>query len=183
MQSAQAAANALSGEVDVRVVDSRSITRGLGNQVVQAAEAARSGKSADEVVDLLAALGPRTRVYGTLDTLEFLKRGGRIGGAQALLGTMLSIKPIVDLSNGVVEEAGKQRTRKKALLWLKQHLDNEPPVERLNVMHSNAADVGDFVDLIADRFPPADVHVGLIGPVIGTHGGPGLIGIAYQLRA
>ena len=80
-----------------------------------AAEAAAGGASADDVVALVDDLAARTHVFGALDTLDNLKKGGRIGGAQALVGSLLSIKPILDISSGKVEEAGKARTRKKAL--------------------------------------------------------------------
>ena len=114
MQSAQNGAKALEG-ADVRVVDSRSITSGLGTIVLRAATAARDGASADEVVALVEDLRPRTRVFGALNTLDNRKKGGRIGGAQAMLGSMLSVKPVIDISTGVVEQAGKPRTRRKSL--------------------------------------------------------------------
>src|SRR5690606_28531041 len=117
MASAQNAARALEGH-DIRIVDSRSITSGLGSQVTAAARAAADGASADEVVALVEEMIPRTRVYGALDTLENLKKGGRIGGAQAMLGTMLSIKPIIDISTGEVTQEAKPRTRSKALQYL-----------------------------------------------------------------
>ena len=102
IQSANQAARAV--DADVRVVDSKSITWGLGSQVVAAAVAAQEGTSAEEIVATVEGMVPRTRVYGALDTLENLKKGGRVGGAQAMLGTLLSIKPIIDISTGVVEE-------------------------------------------------------------------------------
>jgi DegV family protein with EDD domain len=102
MQSAQNAARAVADDLDVRVVDSHSITSGLGTQVLLAAEAAAGGATADEVVALVEDLAARTHVVGALDTLDNLKKGGRIGGAQALLGSLLSIKPIVDISTGKV---------------------------------------------------------------------------------
>lgn len=179
MQSAQAAASSVSDAIDVRVVDSKSITAGLGSQASILAERAREGASLDELTALSGELIDRTRVFGSLDTLEYLKKGGRIGGAQAMLGTMLSIKPCVDLSNGVVEEAGKQRTRKKALQWLKSKLVEAGNVERLAVMHAAAPDIDDFLDLIADVHPRDTVTVGYIGAVIGTHGGPGTIGVCW----
>jgi DegV family protein with EDD domain len=116
MQSAQNAARALEGEVDVRVVDSRSLTAGLGSLVMAAADEARAGATADEIVAAIEDQSDRTRVYGALDTLDNLKKGGRIGSAQALAGSVLSIKPVLDLSSGEVEEAAKARTRKKSLL-------------------------------------------------------------------
>lgn len=179
MQSAQNAARALEGELDVRVIDSRSITSGLGTQVVLAAEAAASGASADEVVALVEGLVGRTHVFGALDTLDNLKKGGRIGGAQALLGSLLSIKPILDLSSGVVEEAGKARTRRKALEVLRDKVAAAGAVEHLSVTHGFAPDVEDMLDLLAPLFPREEIRVGHIGPVIGTHGGPRVMGITW----
>jgi DegV family protein with EDD domain len=179
MQSAQAAANSVSDAIDVRVVDSKSITAGLGSQAVVLAEQAKEGAGLDDLVRLSEDLIDRTRVYGALDTLEYLKKGGRIGGAQALLGTMLSIKPCVDLSNGVVEEAGKQRTRKKSLQWLRSKVLEAGDVQRLAVMHAAAPDVDEFLDLMADTHPRDSIQVGYIGAVIGTHGGPGTLGVCW----
>ena len=106
MASAQNGARACD-EGDVRIVDSRSITWGLGSQVATAAQAAARGADADEVVALVEDMKPRTRVYGALDTLDNLKKGGRIGGAQAMLGALLSIKPIIDISTGEVQQEGQ----------------------------------------------------------------------------
>ena len=179
MQSAQTAAKSLEGKADVRIFDSRSITAGLGTQVTEAARAAREGKSADEVVALLEDLRARTRILGALDTLENLKKGGRVGGAQALVGSLLSIKPLVDLSSGKVEEAGRQRTRRKSLVWLRDRLREYDGVQHLAVMHADAKDIDEFLDLLEPDHPRDSVHVGLIGPVIGTHGGPGTIGVCW----
>jgi DegV family protein with EDD domain len=168
------------GTIDVRVVDSHSITLGLGSQVVAAAEAARGGASADDIVAMVESMAQRTRIIATLDTLENLKKGGRIGNAQALLGNLLSIKPLLDVSSGKVEEAGKARTRKKALRWLADRLLEEPVVERLSVCHGEAPDLEEFLDLLAPRFPRDQIRVGVIGAVIGTHGGPRVMGVTWQ---
>jgi DegV family protein with EDD domain len=183
MQSAQNAARSLEGELDVRVVDSRSITSGLGTQVVRAAEAAASGASADDVIDLVEDLVRRTHVVGALDTLDNLKKGGRIGGAQALLGSLLSIKPIVDISTGTVEEAGKARTRRKALEVLRDKVAEAGAIEHLNVTHGFAPDVEDMLDLLAPIYPRDQIQVGHIGPVIGTHGGPRVMGVTWLAPA
>ena len=123
----------------------------------------------------------RSRLFGTLDTLEFLKKGGRIGNARALLGSMLSIKPVVEVRDGVVEEAGKVRTRSKALHVLSDKVHAQP-VSSLAVLHGQAADVEEFVDLIADVRPRDDIVVGVVGPVIGTHCGPGVLGVTFQVE-
>ena len=186
MQSAQTAADNLRQEmpdVVVHVVDSRSITAGLGSIVIAAAQMGVDGATAEEIVAAVEGISDRTQVYGTLDTLDNLKKGGRIGGAQALLGSMLSIKPILDLSSGEVEEAGKQRTRKKALGWLRDKLVEVGPVENLAVMHGDAPDIDDFLAMISDIVDLDSIRIEKIGPVIGTHGGPRVMGIAFQTPA
>ena len=122
----------------------------------------------------------RTKLFGTLDTLEFLKRGGRIGNARALLGSMLSIKPVVEVRDGVVEEAGKVRTRSKALRLLADRV-HEQSVEEVAVLQGSAADLDEFLDLIDDVAPRDKIVVGDVGPVIGTHAGPGVLGVTFQL--
>src|SRR5690606_6361090 len=113
----------------------QSITSGLGTQVRLAARAAAEGADADAVVALVEDLAPRTRIVGTLDTLENLKKGGRVGAAQALLGSVLSVKPLIDISSGVVAEAGKVRTRRRALEWIRDQVFERPRVEHLNIAH------------------------------------------------
>jgi DegV family protein with EDD domain len=176
-QSAQTAASA--SDLDVRVVDSRSITSGLGTQVILAAEAAADGASADEVVALAESLSARTHIIGALDTLDNLKKGGRIGNAQALLGSLLSIKPLLDISSGEVEEAGKARTRRRALEWLRDQVFALPAVEHLCVAHGMATDLDDMLELLSPRFPADSMRVTTIGPTIGTHGGPRVMGLTW----
>jgi len=182
-QSARTAAEGLDSDLDVRVVDSRSITAGLGTQVLLAAQAAAAGADADAVVALVEALRERTRVIGVLDTLDNLKKGGRIGGAQALLGSILSVKPAIDLSTGVVVEAGKPRTRKKALRWLADQVEAAGAIEHLSVMHGGAPDVEEFLDLLGERHDRGAIRVDYIGAVIGSHGGPRVIGVAFLAPA
>jgi DegV family protein with EDD domain len=178
-QSAATAAKALAGEFDVRVVDSRSLTGGLGTMVLAAAEAAEGGADADAVEQLVRSMVERTQIWAALDTLENLKKGGRIGSAKAMLGSMLSVKPIIHITDGAVEEAAKQRTRRRALEWLRDKLFEQPTVEQLSVLHGEAPDIDDFLDMIASRYPRDSIRLGKIGAVIGTHGGPGVIGICY----
>jgi DegV family protein with EDD domain len=178
MQSAQAAAKAFDA-IPVHVIDSRSITSGLGTQVILASKAAADGADIDAVLALVHDLIARTRVFGTLNTLENLKKGGRIGGAKALLGSVLSIKPVVDISSGAVEEAGKARTRRKAFGALHDRIKLDGAVEHLAVVHGEAGDVGDFLALITADLPSEKVRVGKIGPVIGTHGGAEVVGATW----
>ena len=181
MASAQNAARALEGR-DIRVVDSRSVTWGLGSQVVAAARAAASGATADDIVALVEDMVGRTRVYGALDTLENLKKGGRVGNAQALIGSLLSIKPLIAVQ-GVVEEAGRARTRSKALRSLVDKVREAGDVENLGVMHGSAPDIEEFVTMLAEVHPKEQIHVGEIGATIGVHGGPRVIGVTFQVLA
>lgn len=182
MEAAEAGARNIDG--DIRVLDSGSVTCGLGTIVLAAAQAASDGASADEITAVVADLSARTRVYAVLDTLENLKKGGRIGNAKALLGSMLSIKPLLDFSSGEVEEAGKQRTRKKALEWLRSTVtDNADNIDRLAIAHAMADDIDAFVAQVAADTGRNDIRVDVVGPVVASHGGPGLVGVGMVLKA
>ena len=180
VQSAENAKRAIGDEIDVRVVDSKGITATLGLKVLAAARAAAEGKSADEIVSMVEEMRGRSKVYGALNTLDNLKKGGRIGGAQAMLGSLLSIKPIVDISTGAVSEAAKVRTRRKALMWLRDELFKVPEIEELALCSGGADDVDELLDLVAERYPRDQVQIWTIGPVIGAHGGPAVIGFAWH---
>jgi DegV family protein with EDD domain len=182
VQSAELAARNVADTVPVRVVDSRSVTLGIGTIALAAARAAEGGADIDTVEELALDLSRRTRVFGALDTLENLKKGGRIGNARALLGTALSIKPLIEVRDGVVEQAGKQRTRSKALKHLVSRLaEYEGRIENLAVLHADCSDVDEFVAMVRP-YADADVVVGEIGPVVGTHAGRGTIGVAFHER-
>jgi DegV family protein with EDD domain len=185
MQSAQLAARNLAEDetvdLDVRVLDSRSITMGLGTIALACARAAAAGADADSIEALADDLIARTHVFGALDTLENLKKGGRIGNAAALLATALSIKPIIEVTGGTVEQGGKQRTRSKALAFLVDKITSvDRPIENLAVMHADCSDVDLFIDMLRPHYD-GEIVVGEIGPVIGTHGGRGTIGVAFQV--
>ena len=183
MQSAELAARAVAPGIDVRIVDSRNASMGLGLTVLACAELAKTGASADEVVARAHSVIPRTRVFAALDTLDNLKKGGRIGGAKAMLATVMSIKPLISITNGLVEEAGKQRTRSKALAHLVDILRNqEVPIERLSILNAQCSDIDAFVAMVKEVYT-GEIIVGDIGAVIGTHAGQGTIGIVFLLSA
>ena len=181
-QAAQLAADALADTLPVKCIDSKSITCGLGTIIRKAAGAAKDGGSMDEIVALVENLASRTRIFATLDTLENLKKGGRIGGAKAMLGTMLQFKPCLDLSSGEVVEAGRQRTRKKSLIWLKEVLESEGEISELSIIHGDAPDVEEFATLISDIVPRDQIRINQLGAVIGTHGGPRVLGVTYLVQ-
>jgi DegV family protein with EDD domain len=179
MQAAQVAARAVEGECPVVVIDSLLVSMGLGNLCITAAERASDGDSLESIVANVTDRRDRSKLYGTLDTLEFLKKGGRVGNARALLGSMLAIKPVLEVRDGAVEEAGKVRTRSKALRLLVDRV-KESPFEHLAVLHGNAPDLDELLDLLEPLSPRDEIVVGQIGPVIGTHAGPRVIGVTYQ---
>jgi DegV family protein with EDD domain len=180
MQSAQLAARAVSDRVEVRVIDSASVTIGLGMICVDCARLAITGAGIDEIESRARDLAARTHVWAALDTLENLKKGGRIGNAKALVASVLSIKPIIKVVNGKVEEGGRQRTRTKALAFLIEQVTAAGNIENLAVMHAACADVEAFRARLVPLSPTGEVMVGDIGAVIGAHAGMGTIGVVFQ---
>jgi len=178
MQSAQIAAKALDGACPVAVFDSQSASMGIGMLALHAARLANDGADVDTIVTALEDARARAHALFTLDTLEYLRKGGRVGGAQALLGSMLSIKPVITVTDGEVAPVAKVRTRSKALRYVVDHL-KQRPVETLFVMHGRAVDVDEFVTMLEPIVGDSEVVVGEIGPVVGVHTGPGVIGVTW----
>src|SRR5439155_23973469 len=140
MQSAQVAAAAVAAECPVQVIDSQSASMGQGNLCLTAARRAADGDSLESIVTEVVDRRDRTKLYATLDTLEHIRKSGRIGNARALLGSMLSIKPIIEIRDGVVEEVTKVRTRAKAVReWAAKA--GESKIEHLAGLHGNAPDL------------------------------------------
>jgi DegV family protein with EDD domain len=180
-QAACMAAHLLDGQFPVAVVDSRTITLAEGMLVLEAAELVESGAGLADVVTHVESAVGRTCLYGALGTLDWLHRGGRIGGAQTFLGSVLSIKPIITMNDrGVVEAASRQRTRRHSLEYLVNRVAQALPLKRLAVGHADAADIDVLLDMLAPVYPRDKTLVGYIGPVIGTHTGPGAIGVGLM---
>jgi DegV family protein with EDD domain len=180
-QSASLAADAVSERIAVRVIDTENVSMGQGLIAIDLAELAATGATLEELSARATALLPKSGVLGTIDTLEHLIKGGRIGGAKALIGQVLSIKPLVELKGGVVAEAGRQRTRAKALAAVARATATHAPLRRLALVHGacSDADVATLRGLaneIASEFP---LIVTDIGPVVGTHAGPGIIALTF----
>ncbi|MEX0825783.1 MAG: DegV family protein [Acidimicrobiia bacterium] len=180
-QAAVLAVDSYGGGIPVRVIDSRLVSAALGLVVVEAAQAAEAGATIAETERIAVDAAAKSNLLATLDTLEYLKRGGRIGGAAAFFGNLLDLKPLIAFADGVVSPAGRVRTRKKAVAAILQHLDGiVDRVEALAVVHSDPDDLQSFRDEVAARYPT--VMLSRLGPVVGTHAGPGVIGIAYRLK-
>ena len=181
MQSAELAARSVGDLIPVRVVDSRSVSLGVGTIVLACARLAADGASLDDVEALARDRAARTHVFGALDTLDNLKKGGRIGNAKALLATALAIKPIIEVIDGQVEQGGKQRTRSKALKFLVDKVRQyEGRISDLAVLHADCSDVDEFVAMLRP-YHSGEIVIGQIGPVIGTHAGRGTIGVAFDV--
>lgn len=178
MQSAQVASKAIEGDCPIAVVDSKNASMGIGILTLRAAQRAEEGADVATIVAELESLRERVRVMATLDTLEYLRKGGRIGGAQAMLGSMLSIKPVIDVQDGAVEQGGKVRTRSKALRFLADHVP-DTPLEALSILHANAPDIDEFSAMIAPKHPETEIIQGKIGAVIGVHTGPRVVGVSW----
>jgi DegV family protein with EDD domain len=178
-QSASLAADAVAGKISVRVVDSLAVSMAQGLLAIELAELAKTGASLDELEKKALELVQRSGVVAMLDTLEHLQKGGRVGGAKALMGQVLSIKPLLELKDGIIAEAGRQRTKAKALSAIAEVARKNAPLRRLALVHGASEDVGALQNLVSDISTEFPLLVTDIGPVVGTHGGPGIIGLCW----
>lgn len=182
IESARAGAAGLTNGLPVQVVDSRSITLGEGLMAIAGARMARLGKGADEIAAELTGQAARTKVYGAIDTLENLRKGGRIGAAAAAFGSLLSFKPVITIVDGAVEADSRQRTRIRSLRYLVDKLREQAPLDLVGVVHGDAPDLPQFLTMVDEVVPRTSVVVSDLGPVIGTHAGLGAIGITFQTK-
>ncbi|WP_284638938.1 DegV family protein [Paenibacillus silviterrae] len=178
-QSAHLAQSMLDGDADVTVVDSLSASYGIGMLVVAAAEAAKQGKSKEEIVQLIEELKSSRRLYFLVDTLEYLQKGGRIGKASALVGSLLNIKPILSINGeGQVYSVDKVRGQKKAMARMIElfQQDYAGVPMHLTVAHGKAPEAAEELNaLMHQHFDVRSSRFTEIGPVIGTHTGPGVV--------
>jgi len=172
--AASAAAQAFGERVGV--VDSEHISMGLGFQVLAAAEAVTLGATREIVISLLKEIRQRIHLVAMLDTLEYVRRSGRVSWARARLGNLLSVKPFVGIRNGLVNSLGETRTRRKGIERLKQFLRDLGALERLAILHTNAeADARQFLEEINIHLPTNPLLVN-VTTVIGAHAGPNGLG-------
>ena len=178
-QAATIAAQAVADVIDVRVLDTKAVSMALGLMAIDVAERAQGDASLEELLARAESLIPKVGVCGMLDTLEHLVKGGRVGGARALLGQVLSIKPLLELKDGVVAEAGRQRTRAKALAAVAETARFHAPLQRLALVHGDAHDLDAFIELVSQIPTEHPLIVTDMGPVVGTHGGPGIVALCW----
>jgi DegV family protein with EDD domain len=178
-QSAVIARDAITGLIPVRIVDTKAVSMAQGLLAIDVAEFALTGADLDQLVERGESLVAKVGVVAMLDTLEHLIKGGRVGGARALLGQVLSIKPLLELKDGVVAEAGRQRTRAKALVAIAEVVQTHTPLRRLALVHGASSEVVALEALVANVTTDFPLIVTDMGPVVGAHGGPGIIGLCW----
>lgn len=168
----------------IEIVDSQSVAMALGFQVLATARAVEEGASLLEAKALAKKAAPHTGVVFAVDTLEYLHRGGRIGGGARFLGTALNIKPILEVLDGKIEAVERVRTRKKSLNRLveliEERVGGRQPV-RLATLHANAAEEARILlDETSQRLDAVERVFTEVSPVVGTHAGPGTVGLAFM---
>ena len=178
--SARQGAALTSATCPLEVIDSAQGSMGLGLVVIAAAEAANGGAGHEEVVAVARDAAARSQCFTLLETLEYLRRGGRIGKAQALLGSILKVKPMTIIRDGEVHPLGKARTFPKALVQMKETARSFAPLQSLAVMHSTTPDIASEVAAdLRDLLPVGEEpYITQFGPALGVYTGPGAIGIA-----
>jgi DegV family protein with EDD domain len=170
-------------EASIEVFNSGSVAMGLGWQALMAARAAKEGASVAECKEIAEKAKPMTGVVFAVDTLEYLHRGGRIGGGAKFLGTALNYKPILEIRDGGIESVERVRTRKKSLARLirlvEERIDGRKPLH-LATLHANAEeDARWLLDVGCAHLNPDEKIYSEVSPVVGTHAGPGVVGLAY----
>ena len=172
------------GPCHIEVMDSQQAGMGLGLVAIAAARAAQRGIGLDEVIKKTQEAMPRVRFFGLLDTLEYLQRGGRIGKAQAFVGSLLRIKPLLVIRDGEVHPLERARTRGKGVDRIRQLVEEHMPLEDLAVVYSTTPDEAQG---LAQRLQPfltdKEIVLSQIGPVVGTYLGPRVLGVALRTRA
>lgn len=166
----------------VRVFDTQQVSAGIAFFVHTAAEMARSGKNIDEIEAEMKSLRERVKIIATVDTLEYLQKGGRIGRLSSFVGSLLSVKPLLQVKDGEVHPLERVRTRAKALQRVAEIVKEQGKLERVAIMHADDPDgAGELANLLSSVYPLKDMYISDIGPVIGTHAGPRTVGVGIVL--
>ena len=163
--------------VPIRVIDSGSVSMGIGFLGIEAARMAQAGKSLDEIATHIESLTPKIRLWAVLDTLKYLERGGRIGRTRAFLGTLLNVKPMIQI-RGEVLPSEQVRTHKKAIARMVDLASAEAPYRQLAVLYSTGEHYAEeLANQLAAIHPRDQIIVSQLTGVIGVHGGPGVVGV------
>jgi DegV family protein with EDD domain len=184
LNSAIQAKSMLPAEVPIEIVDSNTTAMAMGFHLLTVARAIKQGATLAECVTLAQKAIEHTGVFFAVDTLEFLHRGGRIGGASRFLGTVLNFKPILELRDGKVEAVERVRTRRKSLSRIVElaieQIGGRKPI-RLASLHANAPEDAQIVlSEASEKLNPIETYLSEVSPVIGANAGPGVIGLVYM---
>jgi DegV family protein with EDD domain len=175
---------AVEKECPIEVIDSQVVTMGLGQLAIVANDIARSGKSLPQVVEVVKQTIPSIHVFGLLDTLKYLALGGRIGKVQALIGSVLSVKPMLTIKNGELVPAGRMRSRAKGIDRLFDFVKNAVDIQDLAIVYNTTYDEAlALAGRMGSIFPKERVRLARLGPALGVHAGPGILFIALRGRA
>ena len=181
LNSANQAREQFQGDCRIEIVDSQQGSLGLGMVAIAANLAAQRGASIDDVVKEAQQAIPRVQFFGLLDTLEYLVKGGRIGKAQAFVGSLLRIKPILTCRDGEVHPLERARTRAKGIDRLCELAQKYMPLEELGVVYSTTPDEAHaLAQRLKPFLPNGEVFITQLGPVVGTYLGPGILGIGLR---
>jgi len=179
--SALMARDMLEGGCPVEVVDSETLSMSVGLIAIAAAEMAKAGESMDKIVEAVKKAVPETYLFFLLDTLEYLKRGGRIGKAKALLGSILSVKPMLTIKDGELVPAGQARTRAKGIDKLFDFVENAGNIKDLAVVYNTTPDEAqNLAERLGSVFDKEKIRMARVGPGLGVHGGPGAILVSFR---
>jgi len=171
-------------ECPIEVIDSEVVTMGLGQLAIAANTLAQSGKSLQQVVEEVKQMIPSIHVLGLLDTLKYLALGGRIGKVQALLGSVLNVKPMLTIKDGVLTPAGRVRSRAKGTDILFDYVKNAVDIQDLAVVYNTEREEAQaFVKRLGAIFPEERIRLAQLGPALGVHTGPGILFISLRGRS
>ena len=170
-------------DATIALIDSRSTAMAMGFQVLAVARARQSGASFEEAIEIARRAREHTGVFFVVDTLEYLHRGGRIGGASKLFGTALNIKPLLHIDDGRVESFEKVRTKSKAIDRMLEVVEEKlkgQGIVRIAALHVAAeSEAAEVLEKAKERFHPSEAMIAVVSPVVGNHAGPGTVGIVY----
>ncbi len=174
---------AVEKECPIEVIDSQVLTMGLGQLVIAANTLAGSGKNLQQVVNEVKQMIPSIRVVGLLDTLKYLALGGRIGKVQALIGSLLNVKPILTMKNGELVPVGRVRSRAKGIDMLFELVKNTADIQDLAIVYNTTLDEAlALAGRVGSIFPRDRIRLARLGPALGVHAGPGILWVALRVR-
>jgi DegV family protein with EDD domain len=183
INSAEQAVKMVTTKGRIEIIDSQSVSMGLGILVIAAARMAKQGKNLAEISAAVKKMVPNSKLFVLFDTLEFLAKGGRIGKAKSLMGSLLNVKPLIALKDGEFVPSGQVRNRAKGKEKLLEFANSLKDIEDLAVIHSTTPDEARELANNISSFPKERIHVQRVGPVLATHAGPGVLGITLRTRS